>query len=70
MEQNKTPACPCCGSQQLIASSSCRRVFINHQGERIPLLTVNYCLDRPVIEQTSKLFSCSCSWSGSMDECD
>ena len=64
MSNPTTPACPHCGSQQLIAHHNSRMVYINHDGERIPLLTANYSLDHPVIEAHSTTYTCSCSWVG------
>jgi len=64
MNDPKTPTCPHCGSQQLIAHHNSRMVFINHAGERIPLLTAHYSLDHPVIEAHSTTYTCSCSWVG------
>lgn len=63
------PVCPHCGSARLIASSASRKIFIDHDGERIPLLTVNFNLDRPVIEEQAEQYTCSCSWRGSIEEC-
>jgi hypothetical protein len=66
---NDFPAvCPCCGSRQLISGTSNRKIYISHAGERIPLLTVNFCLDRPVFEETAKIYRCSCSWQGTAGE--
>jgi hypothetical protein len=59
------PMCPHCGSNQLIVHTSSRRIFINSEGERIPLLTVNFRLDHPVIEERALTYTCSCTWNGS-----
>ncbi len=65
---NQTPSCPHCGSHQLIAHQNSRRVVITHTGLRIPLLTANYTLDHPVIEERTTTYTCCCSWTG--DEAD
>lgn len=57
--------CPHCGSHKLVAHNSSRKVFIDHNGERIPLLTVNYSLGHPVIEEDTTTYTCTCSWAGS-----
>jgi hypothetical protein len=69
MNDTQPAACPHCGSNQLIAHQSSRRVFINHEGERIPLLTVNFRLDHPVMEENAVTYTCSCSWNGNGSEC-
>ncbi len=67
---NDTPPlqCPHCGSPRLVASPGSRHVFLDHKGDPVPLLTVNFCLDRPVMEKRTVLYSCGCSWSGTADE--
>jgi predicted RNA-binding Zn-ribbon protein involved in translation (DUF1610 family) len=64
MNDPKPPTCPHCGSSQLIVHNRSRRIFINHEGERIPLLTVNFRLDHPVMEESAVTYTCSCSWNG------
>ncbi len=61
MNDPKPRICPHCGSRQLVAHVSSRRIFIDHNGERIPLLTVNYNLDHPVIEEQATTYTCTCS---------
>ena len=65
---NPSLPCPHCGSTRLVASPQSRRIFIDHDGDRIPLLTVNFNLDRPVLEETTPLYSCGCSWIGTKEE--
>lgn len=64
MNDTPRPSCPHCGSRQLVAHKNSRKVFINHAGERIPLLTVNFSMDHPIIEETATLYTCACSWTG------
>lgn len=61
MNNPPPPSCPYCGSHQLVASSSSRKVFIDHNGTQIPLLTANFSLDRPVIETSKVRYVCRCS---------
>lgn len=68
MNSAQRPACPQCGSHQLISCHAIRRVFINRNGERIPLLTVHHALDHPVIEERVTLYTCICQWSGYASE--
>ena len=68
MNNPGSPVCPHCRSHQLIAHTSRRKVFIDHKGERIPLLTVNYTLGHPVIEANSTTYTCACSWAGVASE--
>ncbi|MBN2164301.1 MAG: hypothetical protein JXR25_08200 [Pontiellaceae bacterium] len=56
--------CPQCGSFQLITHRNSRRVFINHAGEYIPLLTVHFNLNRPILEKETTTYTCNCSWAG------
>lgn len=63
MIEGLPPACPHCGSRQLVANTSSRRIFINHDGERIPLLTANFRLDHPVIEENAVTHTCACTWT-------
>ena len=57
-------ACPHCGSRKLISRAGTRKIFLDHNGEVIPLLTANFNLDKPIIEESSITYTCSCSWSG------
>ena len=66
MTNSSAPACPHCGSRQLVLSSSNRKIFINHEGERIPLLTANFSLGFPVIEEKTQTLTYS--WTGSANE--
>ncbi|NNJ71478.1 MAG: hypothetical protein HKP10_09370 [Kiritimatiellales bacterium] len=68
MSESEPCMCPHCGSHQLVAHQTRRRVFINHDGERIPLLSVNFSLTHPVIEEQNITFTCSCSWAGSKSD--
>ena len=60
----KLAACPHCGSHQLVAHQHSRKIYIDHAEERIPLLTVNFNLDHPVMEEHAITYTCSCSWAG------
>lgn len=55
---------------QLVSASSCRKVYIDHHGERIPLLTANFSLGLPVIEENATTYTCNCSWAGAEGDCD
>jgi len=63
-------SCPQCGSQQLIVHRNSRMIYINHDGERIPLLTANFRLNRPVLEEHATVYTCPCSWAGNAGELD
>lgn len=68
MDTNKAVCCPHCGSQQLIAHRNSRMIYLTHDGERVPLLTANFRLHRPVVEERSTVYACTCSWAGSAGE--
>lgn len=68
MNEAAHPACPHCGSRHLVTHLRSRKVFIDPQGERIPLLTVHFSLGSPIIEESSTTFTCACSWAGKEDE--
>lgn len=67
MSECSRPFCPRCGSTQLFSSSGSRKVFIDHKGERIPLLTANYSLALPVIEDRVTTYTCACTWTWTED---
>ncbi|MCF7849072.1 MAG: hypothetical protein K9M45_09495 [Kiritimatiellales bacterium] len=67
MNKPVSPACPHCGSHQLVSRVASRKVYIDHEGECIPLLTANFNLGNPVVENSATIYSCSCSWTGTID---
>jgi hypothetical protein len=69
MSNPKSPSCPHCGSSKFISSVANRKIYIDHNGERIPLLTSNFSLRHPVIEEEATTFTCSCSWTGVKEKC-
>jgi len=43
-------------------------IYISQEGVRIPLLTTNFRLNRPVVEEHATVYTCTCSWAGNAGE--
>ncbi|WP_372845761.1 hypothetical protein [Pontiella sp.] len=69
MSKPNPPACPHCGSAKFISSIANRKVYLDHNGKRVPLLTTNFSLGHPVIEEEAWTLTCPCSWTGAKEEC-
>lgn len=68
MNEQVPAACPRCGSSRLIAHTASRKVFIDRNGKSVPPLTATRCLINPVVEKTSTVYICACSWVGTANE--